>query len=238
MTTTSAVSDFQLTDEMVEHFYREGYFYAPGFINQETVDAINRENEAYANTKGDGEWKSKGFVHIDEAREPYPATTRFLIEPQIIRVYERILGADVKLWQGMYAVVEPQGNGLAWHQDNQYTHVLGHMLNGFVALDAISEANAGLWIAPRSHRQGRLANLNEEGSSHRRAAEPENGMPCKPMKPGDAVIFHRETLHHSKRNHTDAPRRAFAFQVASANCRYAETGKLLTDRDDLSAYAK
>ncbi|MFE5319403.1 phytanoyl-CoA dioxygenase family protein [Paenibacillus sp. NPDC056579] len=227
------ISGFTLTDEMVEEFYREGYFYAPGFISRETVDAINEEHREFAYANSDGKWRSKPVIKLEQSRVEYPKTVQFLTSPSLIQVFERIVGAPVKLWMGMYAVVAPQGSGLEWHQDNQYTHILGYMLNGFIALDTITQDNAGLWIAPRSHRLGRLANLNTE-PGHKRAAEPENGMPCRPMAPGDAVIFHRETLHHSKSNNSDHPRRAYAFQVASANCRYAETGKLLEDRDLLA----
>lgn len=134
----------------------------------------------------------------------------------------------------MNAVVQPHGHGLAWHQDNMYRHVLGLVLNCFVALDHIDQTNAGLWIAPKSHLKGRQPNINDESEHHKRAADPPNGMPCEPMNPGDAVIFSFETLHHSKQNQTDKPRRAFAFQVASVNCRYADTGKLLEDRVLLS----
>lgn len=226
---------FVLTEELVEQFYREGYFYAPGFLAPETVEAINRENEAFAYAPSDGKWRSKAIIRIEEERGDYPHTTAFLTDPAIVSVFERILCNPVKLWMGMYAVVAPGGNGLEWHQDNQYTHILGHMLNGFIALDFIDQSNAGLWLAPGSHLLGRQPNLNE-GEGHKRAAEPENGAPCLPMAPGDAVFFHRETLHHSKKNNTDKPRRAYAFQVASANCRYAKTGKLLEDRVLLSGY--
>jgi ectoine hydroxylase-related dioxygenase (phytanoyl-CoA dioxygenase family) len=236
---TANASNFVLTQEMVEEFYREGFFYAPGFLTLETVDKINKENTQFANQQSsDGKWKSSPTKNIAESREQFPETTNFLTNTRLIEVFEQILGDDVKLWMGMYAVVPPHGEGLAWHQDNMYTHILGHMLNGFVALDHITQENAGLWLAPRSHRLGRQQNLNEAGETHRRAADPENAIPCRPMAPGDAVIFHRETLHHSKTNHTDVPRRAYAFQVASAVCRYAETGKLLEDRESLSSYKK
>ncbi|MCR8632051.1 phytanoyl-CoA dioxygenase family protein [Paenibacillus radicis (ex Xue et al. 2023)] len=232
-------SNFVLTEDMIEEFYREGYFYAPGFLTQEAVDKINKENTEFATQQSsDGKWKSNATLNLAKSQEQFPETVNFLSNTRIIETFESILGDNVKLWMGMYAVVPPHGEGLAWHQDNMYTHILGHMLNGFVALDHITQENAGLWLAPRSHRLGRQKDLNEVGESHRRAADPDNGAPCRPMAPGDAVIFHRETLHHSKTNHTDRPRRAYAFQVASAVCRYAETGKLLTDREDLSSYKK
>ncbi|MGO4494824.1 phytanoyl-CoA dioxygenase family protein [Paenibacillus sp. 2RAB27] len=231
----SRVTNFQLTEEMINQFYREGYFYAPGFITAETVEAINNENAVFANTLGDGQWKSHAIIDIAKEKAAYPETTSFLTNQDVVGVFERILGDEVKLWMGMYAVVDPQGKGLEWHQDNQYTHILGHMLNGFIALDHISQENAGLWLAPGSHLLGRQPNLNTE-EGHKRADEPANGTPCHPMAPGDAVFFHRETLHHSKMNHTDRPRRAYAFQVGAVNCRYAKTGKLLEDRVQLSGY--
>jgi ectoine hydroxylase-related dioxygenase (phytanoyl-CoA dioxygenase family) len=230
---TNRTERFVLTEDHIEHFYREGYFLAPGLLDQDTVDAINEENKAFANESGDGKWKSKGIIHLEQERETYPRTTSFLTSPDIVRFFERILGDQVRLWMGMYAVVAPHGNGLEWHQDNQYTHILGHMLNGFIALDSIDQTNAGLWLVPKSHLMGRQPSVIME-DGHRRAEEPANGMPCPPMKPGDAVIFHRETLHHSKQNHTDRPRRAYAFQVASASCRLAQTGKRLEDRYMLS----
>ncbi|MFD0710443.1 phytanoyl-CoA dioxygenase family protein [Paenibacillus sp. GCM10027626] len=238
MTMARTMSQFKLSEKDVETFYTEGYIYAPKFIDRQTVDALNREHEAFANrqdakTKA-GEWKSSGFTHFDEHAGQFPETVKMMQHPEIVETLEGILSDGVRLWLGMYAVVPPYGKGLEWHQDNQYTHVLGHMLNVFIALDEITQENAGLWIAPGSHLLGRQPDLNAAGSEHRRAAEPANGIPCQPMQPGDAVIFHRETLHHSKENRTDQPRRAFAFQAAAYSCRYASTGKLLSDRELLA----
>ncbi|WOO40592.1 phytanoyl-CoA dioxygenase family protein [Rubellicoccus peritrichatus] len=213
---------FELTEEHIESFYREGYFMAPSFISEQAVFNINAAYDAEMKTlEGERKWQSLPFAQ--EAQQE-------LQTERVAAMMERLLGGPIQLWLGMYAVVMPGGKGLEWHQDNQYTHILGHMCNAFVALDDINTENAGLWIAPRSHRLGRQPNLNE-GEGHRRAATPENAMSVPPMKRGDAVIFHRETLHHSKVNKTDKPRRAFAFQVSAANCRFAETGKLVEERD-------
>lgn len=207
---------YTLPEEDIEHFYREGYCRAPGFLAPEAVERLNAlYAEEVAKLEGEKEWKALGFP---------PEAQAELESPRIIGMMERLLGGPVDLWLGMYAVVMPGGQGLAWHQDNMYTHILGHMCNAFVALDPIDTTNAGLWIAPRSHLAGRQPNLNT-GPGHKRAAEPENAMEVGPMAPGDAVIFHREMLHHSKTNHSEAPRRAFAFQVSAASCRFAETGK-------------
>ena len=213
---------FVMTEEDVREFYREAYIVARNFISSKSVDIINTSYESGIETlAGRKEWKGLPF---SEAAQKELYTTR------VIEGLELLMGGELELWLGMYAVVMPGGNGLAWHQDNQYTHVLGHMCNAFVAWDTITQENAGLWIAPRSHLLGRLPNENKE-PGHRRAAEPANATPAPDLNPGDAVIFHREFLHHSKINHTDRPRRAFAFQIANKNCRFAKTGELVTSEE-------
>lgn len=209
---------FALTEDHIEQFYREGYFLAPRFLSSDAVDRLNADYEAeVAKLEGEKEWRALPFAE---------SAQKELQTDRITGMMEQLLGGPTRLWLGMYAVVMPGGEGLAWHQDNQYTHILGHMCNAFVALDEITPENAGLWLAPQTHRLGRQPNLNTE-PGHRRAAEPENPVAIEKMMPGDAVIFHRELLHHSKTNQSDQPRRAFAFQVSAANCRFAESGKLV-----------
>jgi ectoine hydroxylase-related dioxygenase (phytanoyl-CoA dioxygenase family) len=216
---------FDLTEEHIEAFYREGFFMAPSFLSQDSVEKMNAAyDDEILKLEGEKEWKNFPFAEEIQAE---------LQNQRITEMMENLLGGPAQLWLGMYAVVMPGGKGLDWHQDNQYTHILGHMCNVFVALDDIDVNKAGLWIAPRTHLLGRQPNLNADGP-HRRAADPDNPISVEPMKKGDAVIFHRELLHHSKTNHTDTPRRAFAFQVSSANCRFAETGMLIKSRDTAS----
>ncbi|MCJ8328462.1 MAG: phytanoyl-CoA dioxygenase family protein [Lentisphaeria bacterium] len=216
---------FCLTEAHIESFYRDGYFYAEQLISPETVHALNTAYDDEVSKVKSKEWTSLPFAEDGQT---------CLKTPYMVNIFEQVLGGPVRLWLGMYVVVIPGGKGLQWHQDNMYTHILGHMLNAFVALDTITTENAGLWISPKSHLLGRQENLSE-GDGHRRAADPENPMACKEMKAGDAIIIHREMLHHSKENKTKKVRRAFAFQISAANCRYAETGKLLEDRDLLSS---
>lgn len=215
---------YAISENDVQAFYREGYFFAPRFLAPESVDRINASYDEQIKTlEGKKNWSALPFS--EEAQAELNAS-------RIQKIMEAVLGGPTQLWLGMYAVVMPGGRGLQWHQDNQYTHILGHMCNAFVALDRITPENAGLWIAPRSHLLGRLPNLNKE-EGHKRAPEPENGRPAPDMEAGDALIFHRELLHHSKENRTDKPRRAFAFQVSNRHCRFAKTGELVTSRENL-----
>ena len=135
-----------------------------------------------------GEWKATGFTHFSSHAETYPRVAQLLQSERLVDMMERLFRSPARLWLGMYAVVRPQGGrGLAWHQDNQYTHILGPALNAFIALDTITEKNAGLWIAPRSHLLGRQPNINE-GEGHRRAADPKS-QPCRRWHPAMLCFF-------------------------------------------------
>jgi hypothetical protein len=158
---------FEMNDTHIEEFYRDGYFVAPRLIDRETVESIIDDFESQGETVDPaGEWKATGFTHFSSHAETYPRVAQFLQSERLVDMMERLFRSPARLWLGMYAVVRPQGGrGLAWHQDNQYTHILGPALNAFIALDTITEENAGLWIAPRSHLLGRQPNINE-GEGH------------------------------------------------------------------------
>jgi ectoine hydroxylase-related dioxygenase (phytanoyl-CoA dioxygenase family) len=49
-------------------------------------------------------------------------------------------------------------------------------------------------------------------------------MPLPTLRKGDAAIFDRSTLHHSKRNDTDEHRYAYAAQYQEDNARSARLG--------------
>lgn len=105
----------------------------------------------------------------------------------------------------------PAGAGLPWHQDNQYTQVLGGAINVFAALCDITPDKAILWVAPRSHRLGTQPSKATK-------------QPLPTMKAGDVCIFDRNTYRRSLKNETDQPRPAYAAQYQSDNARDAETG--------------
>jgi hypothetical protein len=52
-----------------------------------------------------------------------------LVEPNIIAAVEQLFEAPARVYYGMTAVVPANGgNGLPWHQDNQYSQILPLLL--------------------------------------------------------------------------------------------------------------
>jgi len=216
----------QLTEEQLEHFYREGYVVVPGLVPPDVVRAVL----AASPTVDESDWTARIF---DQANPNADAGIhRLLTEPGVVEAVTDIFTLPPRVFYGMLAVVPAHGgNGLPWHQDNQYSQVLPQALNTFIALSDITPDKAILWVAPRSHLSGVIASKDSElyGGGHREAAiSPENGVPLPTMKAGDACIFDRSTLHRSLKNETGEPRYAYAAQYTPPDARGAETGKRIT----------
>jgi len=214
-----------LTEEQLEEYYREGYLLARGLVPQGTVRAVLQAlpPEFQAGER----WRARIFEHDQPEKDA--KLHRLLVEPALVEAVTAIFGGSPRVFYGMLAVVAANGgHGLPWHQDNQYTQLLGGALNVFVALCPIREEKAGLWVAPQSHRLGVQAARRNETTApgHREAlVEPENALPLPPMDPGDVCIFDRCTLHRSLTNRTEEDRYAYAAQFQAEHTREAVTGK-------------
>ena len=214
-----------LSEEDIQHFYREGYVIARGLVPAKSIQAVMREATPRAR-EGDA-WQPTIFEHTNPTKDA--PLHRLLWEPRVVEAVSALLGSPARVYYGMLAVVPARGgHGLPWHQDNQYSHILGGALNAFIALCDIEQNMANLWVAPRSHLSGvRPSKANETtAAGHREAiVSPENGFCLLPLKAGDACIFDRCTLHRSLKNESDRPRFAYAAQYQADLAREAITGK-------------
>ena len=218
-----------LTEEQIEHFYREGYVVVPGLV---PTDEIDKALAAAPKTaKEGGGWDAQIFDHKNPEKDA--AIHRLLVEPHIAEAVRDIFANEPRVLYGMLAVVPAHGGtGLPWHQDNQYMQVLGGALNTFVALCDITPDKAILWVAPRTHRLGTQPSKETDQANtkgHREAeTEPENGMTLPAMHKGDVCIFDRNTYHRSLKNETNEDRPAYAAQYQAENARNSDTGTIDT----------
>jgi hypothetical protein len=225
-----------LTEEAVEEYWREGYVVGRGLIGEATVGRVLEAAASYGDPAEGSGWTAKVFDHKAPCADR--DVHQILWYPGLIETVEQILASEPRVWYGMLAVVAANGgDGLPWHQDNQYTQLVGSALNVFIALTEITPDRANLWVSPRSHLLGtqpaRASDLY--GGAHREAAiAPENGICLPTLQPGDACIFDRCTYHRSLKNSTDRPRLAYAAQYQADNTRIAATGK----RDPLRMRAR
>lgn len=212
-----------LSEEQIEHYYREGYVLAPGLLSGGVVREVMEHARGKARP-GDF-WQPTIFQH--DKPEVDAAIHRIVWEPSIYEAAGQLLNAQARVYYGMLAVVPAGGRGLPWHQDNQYSTILAGALNVFVALSRITPDMAILWVSPRSHLAGtQPSRASEADHGHRTAVvEPTNGVSLPTLEPGDACIFDRNTYHRSVQNTSDQPRFAYAAQYQSDFARQATDGK-------------
>lgn len=211
-----------LSEAQIEQYFREGYLVIPALVPPEAVQSAVGAFTVPIEGK---QWTPSVF-DFDQPDQK-AAQHQMLVEPHILAAVEQIFETPPRVYYGMTAVVPAQGgNGLPWHQDNQYDLILGHALNVFVALCDITPDKAILWVAPESHKQGiQPSKPSEAHQGHREAVvDPLNGAPLPGLQAGDVVIFDRNTYHRSLKNTTDEDRYAYAAQYMAENSRSATTG--------------
>ncbi len=215
-----------LSSAAIAHFWREGYCLARGLVDSAACEAVA---EAVAARKDDrvtaaGTWTPTIFDPLQPQEDA--DLHRLLVHPHVVAAVHDIFGLPPRFLYGMVAVVPAGGGrGLAWHQDNMYSQVLGGALNVFIALRDIAPEQCMLWLAPRSHVHGVLPSNFTEGH-HAAQYEPENGFRLPALRQGDVAIFDRNTLHRSLRNETETVRYAYAAQFCSPLARLAESGAI------------
>ena len=216
-----------LAQEQIEEYWREGYLVVPALVDAATVETVLEAARGYGDPVDRGGWSARIFDHKEPAKDSQ--MHQILWDPVLVDTVAQILESEPRIWYGMLAVVPANGgDGLPWHQDNQYTQILGGALNVFVALTEVTPERANLWVAPRSHRMGTQPARGSDlyAGAHRQAVvEPENGICLPTLQPGDACIFDRCTYHRSLKNETGRHRYAYAAQYQADNARIASTGK-------------
>jgi len=221
-----------LSEEQIEQYWKEGYIVVPQLISGSVIDSVLEASAKTERAGGDDQnWQYAKFEHNNPMGDP--ALHAILVDANVVAAVEQILEAPARVFYGMLAVVPAKGgNGLPWHQDNQYQHLMGKALNTFVALCDITPDKAILWVAPKSHLKGLLDSTDsEQFKGHKESLfEPPNGMPLPTMKKGDVCIFTRYTLHRSLKNNTSDDRHAYAAQYMEDTARDAVSGKKLPER--------
>jgi ectoine hydroxylase-related dioxygenase (phytanoyl-CoA dioxygenase family) len=104
------------------------------------------------------------------------------------------------------------GSGVPYHQDNAYfCQSPPDMLTVWVAMDAATLENGPVYYISGSHTQGVLPTKKSgvAGNSMGMAVEPTVPLSeqfCGTLEPGDALIHHCQTIHHSAPNKSDHSR--------------------------------
>jgi len=201
-------------------FHEDGFVIVRNFFDAEEMALL------LATAKSDRELLSKGFGLKDAAGKEsrlslwnhpgddiYGAIAR---SERVVGALEQLLGGEVYHYHSKMMLKEPKvGGAWEWHQDYGYWYSNGclfpDMASCLIAVDPANQANGCIQMLKGSQKMGRL----EHGRfGDQTGADPERvNAALKRLElvycecaPGDAVIFHGNTLHCSGPNTSPNPR--------------------------------
>lgn len=240
------MTHFQLTDQQIAQYNRDGYLIVKNFLQQDEVAKLYKiaiEDSAVAKHAFDlndqtGK-KTKLTLWYKPGDDAYGMLTKS----------RRMVESVDKLMDGESAVChfhsklmqkEPKvGGAWEWHQDYGYWYkneflLPDQMISVMVAITEANKANGCLQVIKGTHKMGRI----EHGFAGEQVGASQHyvDLALKTMelvyvelKAGDALFFHSNLLHRSEANTSDTARWSLiSCYNRSANVPYNEPSQSST----------
>lgn len=213
------MSGFTLNDAQLRRYQADGYVIVKNLLDAEEVHLLeriaraDRELEQAAGRRDASGTVVKLAVHNELGDDIYGAIVR---SRRIVQAMETLLGGEVYHYHHKLILKEPKvGGAWEWHQDYGYWYHNGclypDLASCLIAIDPATRANGCLQVLKGSHLMGRI----EHGKvGDQTGADPEHvAAACQRLElvhcelgPGDAILFHCNTLHRSDANTSPDPR--------------------------------
>ena len=214
-----------LTDQQLTQYHEQGYISPGRIVDDATLERLRAEEARFRGTPGPEELT----IFRSQLCHHSPVLRQFCLGGAHLDPIQQLIGPNVCLWFNQFVTKLPDSKSgrseFPWHQDNGYVPIEPTTnLTIWIALDDVDEQNGCVWVVPGSHKGGLLPHRSPNaGSWHLTVAVDGDGVPAK-LKAGEAVIFTGLTLHRSKLNHTNKPRRAFFIEYTDATAHYTKSG--------------
>lgn len=235
-----------LSNDQVQSFKKQGYLIVPQVF---TSSEITELRDAFEDIVQLAEWDGLGpdyqkgisggpHIHIQapdnvssnakylrKVQWPamfHPTFERIRNSEKFVSLLTPLLGDSLKQYINQINFKMPGGNiEFPWHQDIRPTPAFRDQLENYVqtiiAVDDATEENGCLWIIPESHTLGAVK-VKRYGGQLEDYIDPNKAMPCI-ARAGDVIMFTSYTVHGSKPNLTNQPRRSYINGfVRSSTC--------------------
>ncbi len=210
--------------EQIAAYHEDGFVFLRGLFDAEETNLLRRAMEedpaiqSHSLLRADQEGGATRISLWNRAGDSvYGLAAR---SARIVETAEALIGEPVYHFQSKLTAKDPKvGGAWEWHQDYGYWYYNGclepKMLSFMIALDHTDADNGCLKLVKGSHRLGRLDHV--QLTPEQNSADPErlphilekhDVVDCI-LEPGDAVVFHGNTLHRSDQNRSDKRRWTF-----------------------------
>jgi phytanoyl-CoA hydroxylase len=223
-----------LTTDDGAFFVENGYYVAHDLMEPEEIEELRADTLRLA--KGEYPCETLDALPADtpdaEAlrqilciHQPHfisPVIERYVAHERIAGVLGQVTGAHLSHWDGsvkcmqsMLFVKPPGFQGQAWHQDEVFIPTRDRSLIGaWIAMDDATIDNGCLWVVPGSHKHGYMYPQREHENPDEFDFAPEShgfdeaAEVAVEVTAGDVVFFNGYLLHRSRKNLSEAYRRA------------------------------
>ena len=220
------MSEVMLTAEQVAQFHQDGFVLLREFIPQDMLKELRQGYDAATRDEFDVDgWNQKiapnRILQLGLPNAHIPGWKGHEYLRRIVAAGKQLLGDDIE-YRYDQLIYKPPGNEveLLWHQDAGYGWPGKANYRGLTCWLALSEATeemGSLQFIPGSHKEGIAEHVDatyknpisgalEVAVDQGRAVEVEYG-------PGDVSFHHGRTLHYSRGNSTDRPRRGLSTHL-------------------------
>jgi len=172
---------------------------------------------------------------IEPIHELNPALDALIDNKKIVAPMCSLLGSDnIALWTDKLNLKRPrEGSGFGWHQDSPYwIHDSNHvdeLHNVYIVLDDASEENGCFRAIRGSHTRGCLPGTEDGTTLGGFYTDPgcfeQSRQVAFEVKAGALIFFHAHTVHGSRANHSDQPRRALIITYQPAGHPMLKSGR-------------
>ena len=155
--------------------------------------------------------------HLDSRLEA------LLDDPRLYQPAQSINGCEtLSVFSDKLNVKRPGGAPFPWHQEGLYwengAEDLESLVSTLTYLDDSTKENGCLWVIPGSHKHGNLKGLQDRGVLGALYTDTDliDGEAVATELPAGSVLyFHRDLVHGSQTNRTQASRRVFVVAYQS-----------------------
>lgn len=220
----ATVRDIPLTKPDLDHYHAEGYVLLGRVVDDTMLDALRAEEARFR-----GNSNELTIFRSQLAHHSVPIRSFTTAGPPVALARQLVGTDNLMLWFNQFVTKLPDARSgrseFPWHQDNGYVAIdPATNVTIWVALDDVDERNGCVWVMPRSHHRGLLKHgAKSPDAWHLTVPVDGDGVPAV-LRAGEAIAFSGLTLHRSKLNHTDRPRRALFMEYADAAAKYHRSG--------------
>ena len=218
--------DLTLTAEQIAQFEVNGFLILRGFIPADMLADLRCGYDAATRGEFDVDgWNEKirsgQILQLGMPSRHIPGWEEHDYLRRMVAVGKQLLGEDID-YKYDQLIYKPPGNPveLLWHQDAGYGwpgKANYRSLTCWLALSAATEAMGSLHFLPGSHKEGIAEHVDATHKSPINAAlevrVDESRAVVVEYGPGDVTFHHGRTLHYSRGNTTDQPRRGLSTHL-------------------------